>query len=1182
MAELKITDLVDQSAIDGLRELSTELKGVRSDYESTARELVKGLKVKVEVVGDIEQLQTIIASSARKAEEATNRLNTAMERQNGIVAQTTNTISRELAEIEKENAKKREAVEIDQRATKVMEDQLGTLGENIHRMKEYQTQMDALKAAKKENGSLTEAQMRQEVQLKQAMSELNLVIKNQVKEQQAADGSYQQLSLRLEMLKKAYKAMNDEEKTGEKGKALAAEIQKMDAHLKDLAADMGEFQRNVGNYAVAGQSVKKELKELVTEIATLTVAYRQMSDEEKNSAQGMELAAKIQESTARAAELKDAVADVNREISVGAGDTKAFTAITEGVNMLISGFGAAKGAATLLGLSEKDLMQVQAKLQAILVVSNGLTKVQNALQKESAVMCGVRTIQEKAQAAAIAVRTAAEGKGTVAVKSATVAQSAFNVVAKANPYVLLAAALLTVVGALTAFAIGTKKAAEEEKKLQEEHERTVAVLGAVNEARKEANKSIAEEATKIKILHKIARDSNADYETRKKAIVELQRIVPGYHGSLTKEGKLINDNVKVLNLYTKNLLAAAQAQSYFSKLAEAEGDVLNARMKVEAKSYNGKAVQREIDRLQAQMQDELLKSGGGAASQGIVAKYTSMINAKKKELEAQNAALSDARKELNIAMTKSLRLQKTFDNDPKLQAAFTQITASENSGSSSGGVRSGSRSGSGGVRSGSRSGSGGAGDKSDPLKLQEELLREQLGNAEKYSDEWLSLTKQLNQNEYEQKMKSAKQTGEALKTYRNELAETLARKNEEAERQASDNTLKIAEETHQKKMKADEEAFAASQSLRDQQFQKELGAVQKKYADGLITEEQYQSASEALNLQYAKIKAEDSVAYLRKMLDSSELTEKEREELARKLTDAQIASEKASADATIAANKAKIASDQERLKKAQQALQLISDSVGAISDLTSSIYDGKISRIEDEEEALDEQYTKDVERIEQLQEQGVISQEEANQRKIASEEAKAAREKQLEEEKAKLKRKAAIADKAASMVQAAISTALAILQVYSSPGNGNFISKSVLAGVMAGIGAIQLASIAAQPLPQYAKGTRNHPGGMAIVGDGGRSEVIEYGGRSFVTPDVPTLVTMPKGAVVHPDAQDYTGLIPMTQGRDGKVGYIVNPTNVLGLEKRTDETNRLLKMQMRQQSRLAYDMKYNSYKSSRL
>ena len=69
----------------------------------------------------------------------------------------------------------------------------------------------------------------------------------------------------------------------------------------------------------------------------------------------------------------------------------------------------------------------------------------------------------------------------------------------------------------------------------------------------------------------------------------------------------------------------------------------------------------------------------------------------------------------------------------------------------------------------------------------------------------------------------------------------------------------------------------------------------------------------------------------------------------------------------------------------------------------------------------------------------------------------------------------------------------------------------------AAMGAVQLATIAAQPIPKYAKGTSNHPGGLAIVGDGGKHEAILTDDGAYVTPAVPTLVEIPKRAVVVPD-----------------------------------------------------------------
>lgn len=53
------------------------------------------------------------------------------------------------------------------------------------------------------------------------------------------------------------------------------------------------------------------------------------------------------------------------------------------------------------------------------------------------------------------------------------------------------------------------------------------------------------------------------------------------------------------------------------------------------------------------------------------------------------------------------------------------------------------------------------------------------------------------------------------------------------------------------------------------------------------------------------------------------------------------------------------------------------------------------------------------------------------------------------------------------------------------------------------------------PIPQYAKGTKAHPGGAAIVGDGGMKELIMTPkGDTYMSPATDTLVDLPKGTQV--------------------------------------------------------------------
>lgn len=182
--------------------------------------------------------------------------------------------------------------------------------------------------------------------------------------------------------------------------------------------------------------------------------------------------------------------------------------------------------------------------------------------------------------------------------------------------------------------------------------------------------------------------------------------------------------------------------------------------------------------------------------------------------------------------------------------------------------------------------------------------------------------------------------------------------------------------------------------------------------------------------------------------------------------------------------------------------------VSGITSLMTDIYDARIESIEKEQEANDEAYDKEIERIESLEKNGAISKEEAEARKRDAEDRTAAKNAELEKKKAALQEKQAKWDKANSIIQAGIATALAITKA---------LPNLVLAALVGAMGAAQIAVIAAQPIPKYAKGTKDHPGGLAIVGDGGKKEGVVTDNGLFITPDKPTLVNLPAHAQVIPD-----------------------------------------------------------------
>lgn len=129
--------------------------------------------------------------------------------------------------------------------------------------------------------------------------------------------------------------------------------------------------------------------------------------------------------------------------------------------------------------------------------------------------------------------------------------------------------------------------------------------------------------------------------------------------------------------------------------------------------------------------------------------------------------------------------------------------------------------------------------------------------------------------------------------------------------------------------------------------------------------------------------------------------------------------------------------------------------------------------------------------------------------------AKAEIERQYEERRREIDRRKAKAQKETAIFNAIINTAQAVTAFLAE---ANY-AGAILAGVL---GAAQIAMISSQQVPEYAMGTDNHAGGLAIVGDGGKNEIVYQPSKGFsVTPKTDTLVDLEKGSKVFPDFNSF-------------------------------------------------------------
>lgn len=369
----------------------------------------------------------------------------------------------------------------------------------------------------------------------------------------------------------------------------------------------------------------------------------------------------------------------------------------------------------------------------------------------------------------------------------------------------------------------------------------------------------------------------------------------------------------------------------------------------------------------------------------------------------------------------------------------------------------------------------------------------------KGSKEELDLKLQQLELQRESEIDAAEKTGEDVFL----IAEKYAKKKKELyEKYASDQISLIAENA------------SHEQKIRDEEHIMDMLALKKKLASKQITQQEYAAEEYRLRLDYARKTTEAAIDALELELQADNLSADDRAKIAEQLQKLKADLAEEEAEAEIAAINSVTKSDEkaqkERQKNLKKWLQTASQAVGAIGSLVSTVYDGQIDRIEEEQDANDEKYEKDVERYEKQAEQGAISEEEAEARKRSAKAATEAKNEELEKKKQEIAHKQAVWEKATSIAQAGIATALAITEALPN------IPLSILIGAL---GAIQVATILATPIPSYAEGTKDgaHPGGKALVGDAGKHEVVMYAGKAWVTPDTPTLVDLPKGAQVFPD-----------------------------------------------------------------
>jgi hypothetical protein len=194
--------------------------------------------------------------------------------------------------------------------------------------------------------------------------------------------------------------------TGTTSKDLAAisnELGKIDEGTKTVGKDSAAQLEALNAKIKAGGMSARELSRAVNEYMTIA------RDAGRDSPIG-------KQAIADAAILTDEIKDLRNEINRSAHDGANMQAALQLGSTVVAGYGAAKGAMSLLGVESESVEQAQRKLIAVTATLNGLEQIRAALEKESFLMMKAKAVQTSVLTGLTAAYGVAVGSSTGALK----------------------------------------------------------------------------------------------------------------------------------------------------------------------------------------------------------------------------------------------------------------------------------------------------------------------------------------------------------------------------------------------------------------------------------------------------------------------------------------------------------------------------------------------------------------------------------------------------------------------------------------------------------------------------------------------------------------------------------------------------------------------------------------------
>lgn len=1174
--EFIITDLVDKKAVQQLKELRLEFDSTKGSYVELAKELAQGVKTNPKTFDELSQkarnytslleklnktqenmasiqakqltvlrqvsqqlnsmsslqkLNLLFEQFAKNIKNASdmlaglssvsNQVSSAQDNAAKSTQTASNIISQASTQLQAANMNYAAIIDTvqayDGEVTKLTADTIA----NKEAMKKIDADIKSLAKSYKDGEITLSEYIRQSSLLKQRHTELmaqnqqySTLIKNHSTAIISASGSYYEMNAAMLELQKRYKALSEADRESSVGKNLIAQANALNNKLKEIDSQFGNYQRNVGNYASSWNGLNVQTQQLLRELPSLTMSFNQFFLAISNN-----LPMFVDELKRANEEFKRMKAEGQTAVPVW---KQLLGSLFSWQSALVIGI-------TLLSAYSSEIIDWVASLfkakKSISEIASAETNLANARRR------GVSDSIKERTELDLLYKATQDNKRSMQERIAAIDElrskypSYFENMS--NEEILAGKATKSYKELRTELVANAIARAQLDKMTEISSQRYEAWIKRTNQYNTYLKAQRKEEEAKLAL-------EKATQKAREKGIEEGSKRESVYLSKRRSDLEKAQEQTKKEEEAWKFLL---KVTTDYDKTLEGMAKNINVGALVNDPGKNNKAYDDE--KKKAEEYAEYIKKITEDLSKS---KIELIADGREREIAEISKEYDDRIKEIKGRTDEEIELRKNLET--LKGKAIAEIN-----------------------------------DKYDKelLEIEKTNLENRLAsigeNSNEELDKRLNLQIQLNNMMRDAEIKDAEKNGEDVVAIRMKY---MQRENSLIMRNLQERIGLI--EANTDKVVNEQETSAL----------KEANIIKKQYANGEISKEDYEKKLYDIGVKYAKARLEtlmkeaeaemslldpnsekyqeleDRLANLQAQINGINYDDatKKREEWIGKFKEGLSGMNSAARDALgetagIFEGLSDIMVDvaEDGKLSFENMAQAVGKIVSGITSLMTDIYDAQIENIEKEQEANDEAYDKEIERIEALEENGAISTEEAEARKRAAEDKTAAKNAELEKKKAALQEKQAKWNKANSIIQAGIFTALAITEA---------LPNLVLAALVGAMGAAQVALIAAQPIPKYAKGTKDHPGGLAIVGDGGKKEGIVTNNGLFITPDKPTLVDLPAHAQVIPDlsyiydrrglTSDY-GLLEQKLKNMREEGIVVNVNNDYSRLERKMESN---------------------------